>query len=184
MFASVSLTLLHHKTHSGLGSLLSLDLCIYRGAMRTWGFGFFCHPGVGGGCPPKGWKGHTKFEGAAEKWCLDAPAPLAAHQDPTIDSSPSQHTPTLTKLAYPLPMIICTSAFFKVVVWGREMPSNRAPHSPAQQGGCPTLSPASPAKAISPEAQPQCWHCRAVWHDKIPKQSPCYAPVSRCCSAV
>lgn len=70
------------------------------------------YPGMGGECPPKSKKEQSSFEGAAERWCLDAPAPLVTHQDPITDS-PSQHTPTLMKLAYPLPTIICISAFLR-----------------------------------------------------------------------
>lgn len=109
VFSSVSLTLFHHETHSGLGSLLSLDLCVYRAAMRAPQTGF----------ATLGWvvDAHQRAERDTptlreqQGWCLDAPAPLEPHQDPTTDSSPPQHKPTLTKLAHPLPMIICISAF-------------------------------------------------------------------------
>lgn len=60
VFSSVSLTLLHHETHSELGSLPSLDLCVYRGAMRAPQTGF----------APLGWvvDAHQRAERDTPSW--------------------------------------------------------------------------------------------------------------------
>lgn len=143
--------------------------------MRSWGFPTL---GWGVGCPLRGWKGHTEFGGAAERRCLVFLLPWWLTRIPPLTpSTPARTNSVKTGLSSAHDHL--HFSFFKDHFWDREMPPNRAPHSPAKQGDCPMLSPASPAKAISPEAQPQCWHCRVIWQDKIPKQSPCFASVSR-----